>query len=93
MANATLINKPPQSAVDSMGGSVTPGYASFFSAVWYLLNGSTQSGATTNRPGTVNANNDFLWIGMPYLDTTLGKPIWLKSVKPNVWIDATGGTV
>jgi hypothetical protein len=27
---------------------------------------------------------------MPYFDTTLGYPIWLESVNPDVWVDATG---
>jgi hypothetical protein len=33
-----------------------------------------------------------LAIGMTIFDTTLNKPIWLKSLTPT-WVDATGGTV
>lgn len=28
-----------------------------------------------------------------YFDTTLGKPIWCKSLSPIVWVDAAGTTV
>lgn len=43
-----------------------------------------QSGITADRPVTL------LWIGRFYFDTTIGKPIWLKSVNPNVWVDGAG---
>lgn len=47
-----------------------------------------QSGTTALRPNSV------LWIGRFYFDTTLGKPIWIKQVKPAViWVDATGAAV
>jgi len=41
-------------------------------------------GTTAQRPTT---NLD---LGMIYFDSTLGKPIWLKSVGPNVWVDGVG---
>lgn len=43
-----------------------------------------QSGITADRPITL------LWIGRFYFDTTIGKPIWLKSINPNVWVDGAG---
>ncbi len=46
-----------------------------------------QSGTTANRPV------DGLWIGRVYFDETLGLPVWVKSVNPSVWVDATGATV
>jgi hypothetical protein len=45
-------------------------------------------GATAQRPTSATVA-----IGQPYFDTTLNKPIWLKSIAPDVWIDATGTTV
>lgn len=45
------------------------------------------SGTTADRPTVL------LWIGRPYFDTTLGKPIWLKTARPVVWVDATGASV
>jgi hypothetical protein len=43
-----------------------------------------QSGVTANRPDKV------LWIGRRYFDTTLGKPVYLKSINPSVWVDGVG---
>jgi hypothetical protein len=45
------------------------------------------SGTTANRP-TTN-----LFIGRPYFDTTLGKPIAIKSLGPTVWVDGVGTVV
>lgn len=51
---------------------------------------ASRNGTTAQRP--TNAV-DGRYIGMPYFDTTVGKPIFLKSVNPDVWIDAAGNTV
>lgn len=45
----------------------------------------TGSGTTTQRPTNTS------WVGKPYFDTTLGKPIWMKTA--TVWVDATGTPV
>ena len=53
----------------------------------WVPSGSTESsGATANRPTTVE-------VGTRYFDTTLGKPVWVKSTGPTVWVDAAGTTV
>lgn len=44
---------------------------------------STTSGVTGFRPTVTD-------VGVPYFDTTLGKPIWWSG---SVWVDATGSTV
>lgn len=46
-----------------------------------------QSGPTADRPTKV------LWLGRRYFDTDLGIPVWVQSVKPTVWCDATGSAV
>lgn len=56
----------------------------YFSNNDLVLNTVNMSGLTSDRP------IDNLYIGMSYFDTTLGKPVWLKSVKPSVWVLATG---
>ncbi len=43
-------------------------------------------GTTANRPINVE-------IGDQYIDTTLGMPIWVLSVNPNVWIRYDGTVV
>jgi len=89
MAQSAIINKPPTGAVDQGATSQNPGWPPFFSTVFAILNSATRSGTTAERP----TDNDFRWLWMPYGDTTLGKPIWLKSIGPDVWVDATGTPV
>jgi len=43
-----------------------------------------QSGPTAQRP------TKLLWVGRPFYDTTLNKPIWLNAINPVVWRDAAG---
>lgn len=51
-------------------------------------NSTPLTGTTANRPTTD------LQLGQEYFDTTLGKPVWLKTIgTPNTWVDATGATV
>jgi hypothetical protein len=82
-----LINQPPQTAVDQ-GGAVSQGWATFFSAVFSLLDAMTASGPTTSRPVK------YLWKGRRYFDTTLnagvGLPIYYTGA---VWINAAGAVV
>lgn len=80
-----IINSPPQGAVDTMrkGQIAEPsdGWRNFFNAVFNVCNAMTMSGTTAQRPATL------LWTGRMYFDTTLGIPIWFKTVG---WVDATG---
>jgi hypothetical protein len=48
-----------------------------------------RQGATASRP----ADTTVMYVGMQYFDTTLNKPIWLKTVSPVAWVDATGTAV
>lgn len=59
----------------------------WLSWVHRVVTSVTQSGTTAERPTQI------LWVGRPYFDTTLGKPIWFESANPNVWVDATGTPV
>ena len=45
---------------------------------------TSASGTTSKRPTGIS-------IGYSYFDTTIGKPVWLKSI--GVWVDSTGATV
>jgi len=70
---------------------VDPKWFQLFNILAEVAQEDTTSGTTANRP-TAAATN-VLWVGFRYFDTTLGKPIWLKSTSPNVWVDATGAVV
>ena len=65
-------------------------YATFFNILQIVTFYSTRSGTTLERP---TATTGIRWVGMPYLDTTLGKPIWLRFTSSSVWVDATGAVV
>ena len=89
---ASLINQPPSTAVqtsDPLDGSpmVPVEWRNFFQSTYAICLALTQSGTTAQRPVKL------LWTGRMYWDVTLGKPIWLKSVGPIVWVDATGTPV
>ncbi len=63
---------------------LTTGWQGFLSSVSNVLNAMTSSGTTAQRP------TKGLFTGRSYFDTTLGKPIWFKTVG---WVDATGAGV
>ena len=64
-----------------------PVWQRWLNTVQQTLAPASDNGTTTNRP-TTN-----LYVARTYFDTTLGKPIWVKSLNPTVWCDATGSSV
>lgn len=68
-------------------GLMAPAWAQWTTRVHQVATSAQQSGATADRPTAG------LWIGRQYFDTTLGKPVWVQSVRPAVWVDATGSPV
>lgn len=87
-----LINSPPNSPVDvalAEGRSVrlinvSEGWRNFFMATYTICNALTMSGTTAQRPTRP------LWVGRMYWDATLGRPIWIKSLNPTVWVFSDG---
>lgn len=77
-------------AVDSTGRWLSL-WQAFIESVYYWLAPLGQKGTTANRP--TDSSQRPLYVGQPYFDTTLGKPIWVKSKSPTVWCDATGASV
>ncbi len=69
------------------GTSIPASWVQWISKVRTFAGSVSDSGATANRPTTG------LFIGRQYFDTTLGKPIFLKTVSPADWVDATGASV
>jgi hypothetical protein len=62
-------------------------WAQFFHAIEGILNAETKSGPTASRPTT---SMQFRFVGMRFFDTTLGKPVFLKTASSSAWVDATG---
>lgn len=82
---------PTDNRIADSQGRLTQLWQSFQESVNYWLRPIGQSGATTARP--VDSSRIPLYIGQTYFDTTLGKPIWVKSRNPTVWCDGTGASV
>jgi hypothetical protein len=86
------INPVPTSPqITDSKGVLVPIYQAFISSIYNWLSPVGQSGPTSQRP--VAAVNVFMYVGRSYFDTTLGIPIWVKSLNPTVWINASGGVV
>ena len=63
-------------------------WGAWFSVVQRILQATSQSGTTAQRP---SAN---LYVGQFYFDTTLALPIWLKTPgAAPVWVNASGTPV
>jgi hypothetical protein len=76
-----LISAPPtRQPVSDDVGSTRP-WTAWFGQAFTLLFALGQSGTTAQRP------TDGLWVGRPYFDTTLAKPIWYTGTG---WIKADG---
>ena len=69
--------------VDSEMMLTTP-WRSVFSRWHSIILSAQESGTTAQRPV------QRLYIGRRYFDVTLGKPIYLKSINPSVWVDGVG---
>ena len=83
----TITNPDTDKLPDVMGRArLTTGWQSWFSDAFNFMQALTSSGTTANRP------TKFIWTGRTYYDTTLNKPIWVKSMTGATvnWVDATG---
>lgn len=77
---------PDDTIVQSKNQMTTPWF-SWFNRLFFLAQALGDSGVTALRP------TKSLYVGRNYFDTTLGKPIWIQSLNPTVWVDATGAAV
>lgn len=77
----------PEGQLTDDSGAATVPFRAWISWVHAIVTADQQSGTTAKRP------TDRMYVGRPYFDTTLGKPIWVQSINPTVWCDATGAAV
>lgn len=73
---------PDGSPITENGEKAGYSWLQWFSQVNAVVNAAQQSGITADRP------TRFLWLGRRYYDTDLGKPVFVRGVKPVVWRDA-----
>lgn len=78
---------PSNNPVTTAGGKTAQPWAHWFNAVHQTVSAVRQSGATAQRP------TKGLWIGRQFFDTTLGRPVYVQSVNPVVWVDSAGVVV
>jgi hypothetical protein len=70
---------------------IAPAWRAWISQLFGVVQALGTNGTTALRP--VATPTVPLYVGQSYFDATLGKPIWIKSLNPTVWVDATGTPV
>jgi hypothetical protein len=70
---------------------VTAPWRAWFSSLFNQTQALGTNGSTALRP--VATPTVPLYVGQSYFDQTLGVPIWVKSLNPTVWVNATGAPV
>lgn len=73
--------------VDPKDGTATSPWQSVFSRWHSIIVTGQESGTTAQRPIKQ------VWVGRQYFDTNLGVPVYIKSVKPLVWVNSAGVVV
>lgn len=70
------------------GGWMNAPWRAWFSALFTLVQPLGGNGTTAQRPTTG------LYVGLQYFDTTLGLPVFVKTVGPPVvWVNGAGSVV
>ncbi len=83
---------PVPTSVDltAKGGMTTSAWRAWLELLYYFVKPLGGSGTTAQRPILATG----LYVGLQFFDTTLGKPVFVKTVaSPAVWVDATGAVV
>lgn len=78
---------PSNNNIANNDGGVTLPWLQAFQRWHTVIASEQQSGTTAQRP------IKGLWVGRRYFDTTLGYPVYLKSVNPSVWVNGAGTVV
>jgi hypothetical protein len=79
------MERPPLTSNITTNQLVSFPWATWFNHLWTIVSALDGHGPTNKRPTTD------LYIGRQYFDETLGKPVFIKSLKPTtVWVDSTG---
>lgn len=75
---------PSNANVLDEDGTASRSWQQWFNRINTLNQAAAQAGPTSARP----VKN--LWVGRRFFDSTLGKPIYVKTVNPAVWVDGIG---
>ena len=78
------IGAPPQKQPFTDEEGHATAWKQWFSELRQILNTAQATGTTLQRPAVAP------WVGFPYFDTTLNRPIWAKTQTPATWVFADG---
>lgn len=82
-----MITPVPTTMAINGGGPTSAAWIAWLNELYGVVRPLGGNGPTTQRP------TSGLYVGLQYFDTTLGKPVFLKTVSPAAWVDATGASV
>ena len=78
---------PQTNLLTDSKGVMTAVWQAWFGSIFQWLGPQGQAGTTAQRPTTK------LYIGLQFFDTTLGLPVFVKSLNPTVWVNGAGAVV
>lgn len=78
---------PLTEQIKSRIGQLTDPWRAWLEQLFFFTKPLGTSGTTAMRPISQ------LYVGQQYFDTTLGYPVFLKTVSPIVWVNGAGGVV
>lgn len=82
---------PSTRQISDVTGQLNVLWEAFFASVYFWLRPEGASGSTVNRPKPTGSVQ--LYVGQCYFDTTLGYPVYVKSINPVVWVNGAGSHV
>ncbi len=84
----SVLNTPPiASPLIQKDGFAVRAFSNWLNQLFLVAFDQQNSGTTASRP-TKN-----MYVGKTYFDVTLGIPIWVQSLGPTVWVNASGAPV
>lgn len=81
---------PTDPRIVDRAGLLTTVWRAFFESINLWLGPVGNAGTTANRP--LYSDRHPLYVGQAYFDTSLGFPVYVKSLNPTVWVDGAGTT-
>lgn len=83
----SLLGPVPRPEITDKHGKLLGPWFTYMSLLNNLLQFIGGNGATASRPTTS------LYVGYTFFDTTLGYPVYVKSLNPTVWVNGAGSVV
>jgi hypothetical protein len=82
---------PLGQTITAKGGATSSPWFAWLSQLFTVAAPLGSNGTTARRP--VPSPQLALYIGQMYFDSTLGYPVFIKSLNPTVWVNGAGAVV